>query len=261
MAGRVAGKVALVTGAARGLGAEYATLLAEEGATSVVADIRDELGSELVSDLRSRGLAADYRHLDVRSEPEWERLVAEIVATHGRLDVLVNNAGIARMETVLDETLAGWDDVVAVNQTGPFLGMKHCAPVMQRQGGGSIINIASVWGLVGGPNLVAYHAAKASLFGLTRNAAVQLAPTGVRVNTVCPGAVLTEMALEEEAIVPGTIANVVGITPMARAAAPRELAYAVLFLASDEASYVTGADLVVDGGIRAGYMFRPPGGE
>jgi 3alpha(or 20beta)-hydroxysteroid dehydrogenase len=257
---RVAGKVALVTGAARGLGAEYATILAEEGAVVIVADILDSRGEAHAASLRGGGFDAHYHHLDVTQEAEWQGICDLIKQRHGSLSILVNNAGIARMENLLDETLDGWNQVVAVNQTGPFLGMKHCVPIMLEHGGGSVINIVSIWGLLGGPNLVAYHAAKASLLGLSKNAAVMLAPQNVRVNTICPGAVLTEMAEEEERQVPGTVANVLAFVPMRRPATTRELANAVLFLASDESSYITGVDLRVDGGMAAGFQFRPPPG-
>jgi 3alpha(or 20beta)-hydroxysteroid dehydrogenase len=258
---RVEGKVALVTGAARGLGAEYATILAEEGAEVIVADILDERGESLSTSLRSVGLSAQYHRLDVTQEAEWQRLCETIKERYGRLSILVNNAGIARMENLFEETLAGWNDVIAVNQTGPFLGMKHCVPMMLEDGGGSVVNIVSIWGLLGGPNLVAYHASKASLLGLSKNAAVMLAPQNVRVNTISPGAVLTEMVEEEERQVPGTVANVLSFVPMRRAATTRELANVVLFLASDESSYVTGVDIRVDGGMAAGFQFRPPSGE
>jgi 3alpha(or 20beta)-hydroxysteroid dehydrogenase len=256
--GRVSGKIAIVTGAARGLGAEYATILAEEGAHVVVADILDERGESHATALRDQGLSVEYVRLDVTSEDDWTRVCADVREHHGALHILVNNAGIARMESLLEETLEGWNQVVAVNQTGPFLGMRHCVPLMLEAGTGSVINIVSIWGLLGGPNLVAYHAAKASLLGLSKNAAVELASRNVRVNTVCPGAVITEMVEEEERQVPGTIATVLSFVPAGRAASTRELAQAVLFLASDDSSYITGIDLVVDGGMRAGYQFRTP---
>jgi 3alpha(or 20beta)-hydroxysteroid dehydrogenase len=258
MSGRVAGKVAIVTGGARGLGASYARALAEEGAAVLITDIRDELGAALADLLESEGLRASFRRLDVRDEDEWRAAVATAQEELGGLHVLVNNAGIARMETVEEETLEGWNALMAVNTTGVFLGMKTCLPIMRAQGTGSVINIASVFGLVGGPNLAAYHAAKSSLIGLGRNVAIMAAPDGVRINTVCPGPVLTEMAYEEEQEVPGTIGSVLAITPMGRAADPAELAQAIVFLASDESSYITGIELPVDGGLRAGYQFKPP---
>lgn len=259
MSGRVAGKVAIVTGAARGLGAAYATLLAQEGAAVVLTDVLVERGEALAGELSAAGLRATFRAHDVRDEGQWNAVVTDTQRQYGALHVLVNNAGIARMENVEQETLEGWNELMAINSTGVFLGVRACLPVMRAQGTGSIINIASVFGLVGGPNLAAYHAAKSSLIGLGRNVAVMAAPDGVRVNTVCPGPVLTEMAHEEERLVPGTLSNVLAITPMARAADPLELAQAILFLASDDSSYITGIELPVDGGLRAGYQFRPPG--
>lgn len=261
MSGRVTGKVAIVTGAARGLGAAYATLLAEEGAAVMLTDVLVDRGEALARELSDAGSTATFLAHDVRDEGQWADVVATTQRMYGGPHVLVNNAGIARMENVEQETLEGWNALMAINSTGVFLGMRACLPIMRAQRTGSIINIASVFGLVGGPNLAAYHAAKSSLIGLGRNVAVMAAPDGVRVNTVCPGPVLTEMAQEEEREVPGTLANVLAITPMARAADPRELAQAILFLASDESSYVTGIELPVDGGLRAGYQFRPPGQE
>jgi NAD(P)-dependent dehydrogenase (short-subunit alcohol dehydrogenase family) len=261
MSGRVDGKVAIVTGAARGLGAAYATTLAEHGAAVMVTDVLVEQGQALARELTGAGLIAQFRPLDVRDEHQWEEVVAATRRDFGGLHVLVNNAGIARMETVEQETLEGWNNLMAVNTTGVFLGMRACLPGMRAQRSGSIVNIASVFGLVGGPNLAAYHASKSALIGLGRNVAVMVAADGVRVNTVCPGPVLTEMAHEEERLVPGTLGSVLAITPLARAADPRELAYAILFLASDESSYITGIELPVDGGLRAGYQFRPPDSE
>ncbi len=258
MSGRMEGKVAIVTGAGRGLGAAYARALAAEGAAVMITDIRDELGAALAEELNAAGRTALFQRLDVREEHEWRAAVAAAQKELGGLHVLVNNAGIARMETVEEETVEGWNDVMAVNTTGVFLGMKTCLPILRAQGTGSVINIASVFGLVGGPNLAAYHAAKSALIGLGRNVAIMVAPDGVRINTVCPGPVLTEMAYEEEEEVPGTIGSVLGVTPMARAADPAELAHAIVFLASDESSYITGVELPVDGGLRAGYQFRPP---
>jgi NAD(P)-dependent dehydrogenase (short-subunit alcohol dehydrogenase family) len=257
-AGRVEGKVAIVTGAARGLGAAYATILAQHGAAGMVTDVLEERGAKLTRELVGAGLTAAFRRLDVRDEAQWKDVVGDTRRELGGLHVLVNNAGIARMETVEEETLEGWNALMAINATGVFLGMKTCLPILRAQRSGSIINIASVFGLVGGPNLAAYHAAKSALIGLGRNVAVMAAPDGVRVNTVCPGPVLTEMAHEEERLVPGTLGSVLAITPMARAAEPVELAHAILFLAGDESSYITGIELPVDGGLRAGYQFRPP---
>jgi NAD(P)-dependent dehydrogenase (short-subunit alcohol dehydrogenase family) len=253
-------RVALVTGAARGLGRTYAETFARHGANVILADILPDV-EETAASLRADGYPAESTHLDVREDEAWYQLVNDLEGRHGRIDILVNNAGIARTENIFEEDVAGWNQVVAVNQTGVYLGMRHCIPGMVRRSAGSIVNISSVFGLIGGPNLVAYHAAKSALIGMTRNVAMAVAPHNVRVNCVCPGPVITEMALQEDMEVPGTIANVVSLTPMGRAAQPEELATAVLFLASDDASYVTGTELIVDGGLRAGYQFLVASGS
>ena len=198
--------------------------------------------------LRADGLAASHALLDVTREDDWISAIASIERSHGRLDVLVNNAGVASSPNVLDCPLAEWNAVVAVNQTGTFLGMKHAAPAMRRAGGGSIVNVSSVLGTLGTDFGIAYHASKGAVHLLTRAAAVMLAPD-IRVNSVTPGITATDMgaSLGSERLKARLAAY-----PMGRAGLPLEVAQVALFLASDESSFVTGADYRVDGGALAG---------
>ena len=248
MSNRVAGKVALVTGGARGQGAAHGELLAEEGASVVSVDVRDELGEEHAEALRNRGLEVQYRHLDVSDSAQWAALVAFAEETYGKLDVLVNNAGIVSMAGVVDEEEKDWNNVIAVNQTGVWLGMKHAIPAMRRAKGGSIINTSSIWGIVGAEDYIAYQASKGAVTLMTKSAALTHAKEGIRVNSVVPGLVMTPMAEEE-----GEESNnaVIALTPMGRGAQAREISFGVLFLASDESSFMTGSELVIDGGFLA----------
>jgi 3alpha(or 20beta)-hydroxysteroid dehydrogenase len=230
---RLTGKVAVVTGAASGIGQATAELFAEEGAAVVATDVR--AGSDLVP-------------LDVSSEEDWRRVVTEAEREHGRLDILVNNAGIGAAEGIAESTLESWNRVIAVAQTGAFLGMREAIPVMRRGGGGSIVNISSIWGVTAVPGLAAYHAAKGAVRTLTKNAAVSYAQDGIRVNSVHPGFVDTPMTQAND---PQINAAIIAAAPLGRAGRPSEIAYACLFLASDESSFVTGVELPVDGGYLA----------
>lgn len=247
--GRVAGKVALVTGAARGQGAAHARLLAEEGARVLLGDILDEAGRATAEELGADELDVKYIHLDVASDSDWSNAIQLAEKEFGGLDVLVNNAGVVgTAKGVEEESLEDWLTVVSINQTGVFLGMKHAIPMMKRSGGGSIINTSSIWGVAGTQEYVAYQATKGAVRMLTRSAALTYAGDGIRVNSVCPGLVLTPMLDDEP---PEAIAEVEQMTPLGRGAQPTEIAYGVLFLASDESSFVTGADLTIDGGFLA----------
>jgi 3alpha(or 20beta)-hydroxysteroid dehydrogenase len=231
--GRLTGKVALVTGAAGGIGLATAELFAAEGAAVVATDVRT--GGELVP-------------LDVSSEEDWRRVVTETERRHGRLDILVNNAGIGAAEGIVESSLESWNHVIAVAQTGVFLGMREAIPVMRRGGGGSIVNLSSIWGVTAVPGLAAYHAAKGAVRTLTKNAAVSYAQDGIRVNSVHPGFVDTPMTRAND---PQINAVIIAAAPLARAGRPSEIAHACLFLASDESSFVTGVELPVDGGYLA----------
>jgi NAD(P)-dependent dehydrogenase (short-subunit alcohol dehydrogenase family) len=183
--------------------------------------------------------------LDVTSEASWKQVVADILAEHGRLDVLVNNAGILSYAPIDELALDEWNRVIAVNQTGVFLGMREVVPAMRRQKTGSIVNFSSIWGNVGVPGAAAYHATKGAVRNMTKNAAMTYVGDGIRVNSIHPGIIDSTMIVDQP---PEITAAVVAATPMKRAGKPIEIAYGVLFLASDESSYMTGAELVIDGG-------------
>ena len=248
MSERLAGKVALISGAARGQGASHAELFAEEGASVILGDIRDHEGEKWAEELAGRGFAVAYIHLDVTEKEDWKAAVALAEESFGKLDVLINNAGIHSQPGVLDVTDEHWETVVAINQTGVFLGMREAIPAMQRAGGGSIINISSIWGMVGAVDNFSYQAAKGAVLQMTRSAAMTYAGDGIRANSVCPGLVLTPM-LEEEG--PDVEAAVAALTPMGRGATAREISTGLVYLASEESSYVTGTELVIDGGFLA----------
>jgi 3alpha(or 20beta)-hydroxysteroid dehydrogenase len=244
VAGRLTGKVVLITGGARGQGAAHAQRLAEEGASVITGDLLDTDGEEMAAKLRADGLAVDYLHLDVTSPADWSRAVG-LAADHGGLDVLVNNAGIVHVNPLLEETLEAWNALLAVNVTGVLLGMQAAIPAMRTRGAGSIINIASIFGLAGASGYAAYCASKAAVVMITKTAALEHAGDGIRVNAVCPGGVRTAMNENEAG------SGVVPLTPMGRRADVREISGAVLFLASDDSTFVTGTEIVVDGGYLA----------
>jgi 3alpha(or 20beta)-hydroxysteroid dehydrogenase len=244
MSGRLAGKAALITGGARGQGAAHGRRLAQDGASVLLADVLDDLGEAHAADLRSAGHSVDYLHIDVRDPDGWRTAVATAEARFGHLDVLVNNAGVVRVAPVAEETDEGWERTLAINATGVFYGMRASIPAMRRNGGGSIVNIASIYGPVGAPGYVAYTASKGAVLGMTKVAALEHAQHGIRVNAICPGPVRTPMSEEE-----GDAS--VDVTPIRRRAEPAEISAAVAFLASDDAVYITGTELAVDGGYLA----------
>jgi NAD(P)-dependent dehydrogenase (short-subunit alcohol dehydrogenase family) len=236
---RLSGKVAIVTGCGRGIGKDVAELFAEEGATVVATSRSMEPGVR--DDM-------DCRPLDVASEQQWIDLVAAVVARYGRVDVLVNNAGIIAYETLHELSVNEWNAVVATNQTGVWIGMREVIPHMIAQGGGSIINVSSIWGTVAVSGAHAYHATKGAVRNMSKSAAISYATDSIRVNSVHPGFIRTPLT---EAQAPEVNEYVVSQTPMGRAGEPREVANCILFLASDESSFVTGSELVVDGGYLA----------
>lgn len=264
--GRVEGKVALVTGAARGIGRATAELLAREGAFVVVTDLKDDEGVAVAEGLGAR---AAYRRLDVREEDGWEGAVAFAEERFGRLDVLVNNAGVTGFEEDLGPqdpehaTLEGWRAVHATNLDGVFLGCKHAIRAMRRFGhGGSIVNVSSRSGLVGIPGAAAYASSKAAVRNHTKSVALYCAEQGlgIRCNSVHPAAILTPMwepMLGEGAEREERVRAFVKDTPLRRFGTPEEAAYAVLYLASEESAYTTGTELNLDGGILAGSAASP----
>lgn len=237
---RLEGKVALVTGAAGGIGHAVAELFAAEGATVFASDIAPPKSAH------AAGIQA--LQLDVASEADWATAVAEIVRRTGRLDVLINNAGIIAYEPLHELVLEAWSRTIAVDQTGVFLGMRAAIGVMRKQGSGSIVNISSIWGSAAVSGAHAYHAAKGAVRNMTKNVAMTYVADGVRVNSVHPGFIDTPLTQAQAAKLN---AAVIDSTPMKRAGKTLEVAYGCLFLASDESSYVTGAELVIDGGYLA----------
>lgn len=247
----LSGKTALVTGGASGIGRATALALAEAGAAVVVVDLNAAQGAEVVSAIESAGGKAILVAGDVTTAADCERAVATAVETFGRLDVLFNNAGIIRRASVVDTTEAEWDRVMAVNVKSIFLMCKAAVPVMAKGGGGSIINSGSGWGLKGGGNAASYCASKGAVVNLTRAMAIDHGPQGIRVNSVCPGDTDTPMLRHEAQQLGQAEASFLAEAaerPLRRFGKPSEIAQAVLYLASDAASYVTGAALVVDGG-------------
>jgi NAD(P)-dependent dehydrogenase (short-subunit alcohol dehydrogenase family) len=248
---RLAGKVALITGGASGMGQSEAMIFAREGARVVVADLLEVEGRQVADKIAAGGGQARFVALDVTSEGGWEQAVETAVSAFGRLDVLVNNAGISGTFDPDTLSTSAWDTLMNVNAKGVFLGMKHAIPRMRAAGGGAIVNISSISGFVGQPMLhMAYNASKGAVRIMTKAAAVQYAPDNIRVNSVHPG-VMPAMRTSKVSADPEWRAKMLRAVPMKREGRVEEVAHAVLFLASDEASYITGTELVVDGGYLA----------
>ncbi len=254
-AGELAGKVALITGAGSGIGRATALLFAREGARVAVCDLNPAGGEATVAAVRGAGGEAVFVEADVARAADCERAVRQTLAAFGRLDVLFNNAGITRRANVVDTSEADWDAVMAVNVKSIFLMSKYAVPVMAEQGGGSIINAGSGWGLVGGKDAVSYCAAKGAVVNMTRAMAVDHGPQQIRVNSVCPGDTDTAMLRDEAAqlgLAETALVEAGNARPLMRVGQAEEIAQVVLFLASDRASFVTGSAYVVDGGGLAG---------
>ena len=247
--GRLDGKVAIISGGARGQGEVEAKLFAQEGAKVVFGDILDDEGRQVEAAIRQAGGEATYVHLDVAQEADWQKAVATAVSTYGKLDILVNNAGILSRDGIEETTKELWDTVMAVNATGVFLGTKHAIPEMRKAGGGSIVNISSISGMValGGP---AYNASKGAVRVFTKVTAVRHADENIRCNSIHPGPVRTAMT-ESTYTNPDKLAERLRSMPLGRLGTSEDIAYGVLYLASDEAAYMTGSELVIDGGYTA----------
>lgn len=235
---RLAGKIAIVSGASRGIGAGIAQAMAAEGATVIGCDILPFTSEQLIA----------TRVLDVTDEQAWLDLVAGIEAQWGPVSILVNNAGITSPEAVHETSLEVWERVVGVDQTGVFLGMKAAIPSMRRGGGGAIVNVSSICGAAAVPGIAAYHAAKGAVLTMTKNAAITYAPDGIRANAILPGWIATPMTAGQTDAVNDVF---LAATPLARPGTPADVAGAAVFLASDESDFITGVDLPVDGGYLA----------
>jgi cyclopentanol dehydrogenase len=245
---RLAGKVALISGGARGMGAVEAGLFAQEGARVILGDILDAAGEQTAADIRATGGEAVFVHLDVTSEADWQQAVAMAESRFGALHILVNNAGVSGHGKVEDTSVAEWTRVMDINAKGVFLGSKMAIPAMRRAGGGSIINISSQLGLVGVDNSSPqYQASKGAVRLLTKATALQYAAENIRANSVHPGPIATPMT-EGRRADPEMYKITVARVPLGRYGEPMDVAYGVLYLASDESLYVTGSELVIDGG-------------
>ena len=247
MPGRLQGRVVLITGAARGQGPAEAQLFTTEGATVILADVRDAEGRDVAATIDR----ATYHHLDVRDPDHWKRVVDDALNTHNRLDVLVNNAGVFTSQPLDEMDPDDYRRVIDINQIGVFLGMRAVAPTMKAAAGGAIINVSSIDALRGFPNSIAYGASKWAVRGMTRVAARELGPHGIRVNSIHPGAVDTSMLRDVPLVAEGGLEAVEALVPLGRVATVHDVARLVLFLASDDSAYCTGSEFVIDGGMLA----------
>ena len=242
---RLENKVAIISGGSRGMGAFEAALFVQEGAKVIIGDVRDEEGRDLAKHIGSNAV---YMHLDVTSERDWAAVVKEATDRYGKLDILVNNAGVSARGTIEETSVDDWDRVMGINSKGVFLGTRAAIPEMRKSGGGSIINISSQLGLVGmAESSPQYQSSKGAVRIFTKSAAIQYAPEGIRVNSVHPGPIVTPMteARRSDSVVQQVMVSRI---PLGRYGESKDVAYGVLYLASDEASFVTGSELVIDGG-------------
>ncbi len=247
---RLEGKVALISGGARGMGAVEAKLFAGEGAKVVIGDVLEDEGRQIEAEINEAGGECLFVRLDVTNEAHWVEAVDAAASRFGKLDILVNNAGIARVSNVEDTSESEWDLVMAINGKGVFLGTKAAIPEMRKAGGGSIVNISSIAGMVGG-RTSAYAASKGAVRLLTKSTAIQYAAEGIRANSVHPGVIESPMTLPIMLDTAEGREEAVSRHPLGRIGQPHEIAYGVLFLASDESSFMTGSELVIDGGLTA----------
>jgi len=245
MGNRLQGKIAIITGGARGIGEAHARLFAAEGAKVVVTDILTAEGKETVASIKVGGGDAIFLQHDVTQEADWARVVADTLKQYGGLTTVVNNAGFANLKGVEEETLEGFNNIVAVCQTGVWLGMKAAMPALKKTGNGAIVNISSLYGIIGTPSMISYHGAKGAVRLMTKSAALEYAKQGVRVNSVHPGIIETPLAKTLSA---EYLKAITETTPMGRMGRPIDIATMSLFLCSDEAAFITGSEFVVDGG-------------
>lgn len=244
--GKLDGQVAIVTGGARGQGGAEARLFAAEGATVVITDVLDEVGAQTAAEC-----GGIYLHHDVSSEADWAKVIETVMARYDRIGVLVNNAGIFKLGRLTDTTLEDYMKVIDVNQVGVFLGMRAVAPAMINAGKGAIVNISSIAGMQGSPGAIAYGASKWAVRGMTKSAATELGPFGIRVNSIHPGLIETDMLHQIPAVDADGGERMTRRIPIRRIADPKEVAKLALFLACDDSSYSSGAEFIIDGGMTA----------
>lgn len=243
--GRLNGKVALVSGGASGIGAAHVRLFAREGARVVSGDIQEDLGARVAAEANEAGGEVIFVRLDVTSGESWAAAVAAAVSRFGTLTTLVNNAGIYHPGGVTEETDEGWQRMIAINQTGVWYGMRAAMPELAKSGNGAVVNISSLYGMVGSPGSLSYHATKAAVRLMSKSAALEFVTQGVRVNTILPGQIRTPILGD---LTPEMDAAIKAAIPMGRMGDPEDIAYGSVYLCSDEAKYVTGAELVIDAG-------------
>lgn len=247
--GRLDKKVALVTGGAKGIGETTAKLFAYEGATVIVTDISSHQGQNTVNYIQSQGGKSRFFYHDVSKEEQWHAIVQEVCSDYGSIDVLINNAGIVNSKGLLETDEALWNSIIEVNAKGVFMGMKHVVPVMLQKKSGAIVNLSSMWGIVGAGSSLAYQASKGAVRTMTKSVATEYATKGIRVNSVHPGIIATDMVLNDTPL--KIRKKIISSTPMGRVGMPEEVASVILFLASEESSYITGAEFLIDGGFTA----------
>jgi len=245
MMGRLDGKVALISGGASGIGAAHVRLFAREGAKVVSGDIQEDLGARVAAEANEAGGQVTFVRLDVTSADSWAAAVATAVSRFGALTTLVNNAGIYHPGGVTEETDEGWQRMIAINQTGVWYGMRAAMPELAKSGNGAVVNISSLYGMVGSPGSLSYHATKAAVRLMSKSAALEFVQQGVRVNTILPGQIRTPILGD---LTPEMDAAIKAAIPMGRMGDPEDIAYGSVYLCSDEAKYVTGAELVIDAG-------------